>query len=46
MTPITGINHEAFGVEEFASLRVSKRYFIDDLTTLRLSGGTLEADDQ
>ncbi len=46
ITPINGINHEAFGVEEFARQRVSKRYSIDDLNTLRLFGGTLEADEQ
>lgn len=46
VTPINGINHEAFGVEEFARQRVSKRYSVNDLNTMRLFGGVLEADDE
>jgi hypothetical protein len=46
VTPINGINHEAFGVEEFDRQWVSKRYSIDDLNTMRLFGGILEADDE
>ncbi len=40
---INGINHEEFGVEEFDSYWISRPYSVDQLNTIRMSGGTIES---